>query len=266
MLETACQHLREDIEGEIVATDGNAEGQTEEEIEISREELTLVRKDLSNLSLQKKSTSGLPVYGPTTSDGKRKYKGTHFVRYEDSFIRKSTALYLLQENIQLSNDRLLRVREEQPDHLYSGSSVGTQNPCHVISGDLCLFKRIDCEKILVGRILQFSYYKEKTKKQQAYSSPYVDMTKASYKTIGVFASWYALDEDSRSENSLIFKDVNYAFRAGYCGMENYIGTITGHINNVKESSFSIPADKISSLLPNWMESLSIDTEFVQMFT
>ena len=44
------------------------------------------------------------------------------------------------------------------------------------------------------------------------------MTKASYKTIGVFASWYALDEDSRSENSLVFKDVNYAFRAGYCGM------------------------------------------------
>ena len=54
----------------------------------------------------------------------------------------------------------MRVREQQLGHLSSGSStVGTQNDSEsrVKAGALCLFKRVDCQKILVGRVVQFSY-------------------------------------------------------------------------------------------------------------
>ena len=43
-----------------------------------------------------------------------------FVELDGVYIRKTTALYILQENPQLSNDRLLRVRSVQPSHLFSG--------------------------------------------------------------------------------------------------------------------------------------------------
>ena len=44
-----------------------------------------------------------------------------FIQYNGAYIRKSTALYLLQENFQLSSDRLLRVRSEQPKHIFSST-------------------------------------------------------------------------------------------------------------------------------------------------
>ena len=89
----------------------------------------------------------------------------HFVKYNGAYIRKSTALYLLQENTQLSNDRLLQVREDQPEHVYSGSTNEAQRFSHVIAGDLVVFRRIDVSsKMLLGRTVQFSYMTGRTKK------------------------------------------------------------------------------------------------------
>ena len=91
------------------------------------------------------------------------------------------------------------------------------------------------------------------------------MEKASYKTIGVFANWYAMVENRDNENILMFKAVDDAFTAGYLSMENYVCTITGDINDVKESSFSIPIDKVDLLLPNWVEILTVNTEFLGIY-
>ena len=48
-----------------------------------------------------------------------------FATYENSYIRKTTTLYLIQENVQVYNDRLLRVRREQLDNLFSIADAST---------------------------------------------------------------------------------------------------------------------------------------------
>ena len=74
------------------------------------------------------------------------------------FIRKSTALYLLQENFDLSNDRLLRVRVVQPSHIFSKREVSLPNDNYVKCGNLCIFERADVEgKHMVGRLVKFAY-------------------------------------------------------------------------------------------------------------
>ena len=105
-----------------------------------------------------------------------------FVRYENAFLRKCTALYLIQENYQVSSDRLIRVRSGQPDHLFSNSE-STSGP-----SDLCVFKRLDEKKYIVGRVIQFSYLLG-NKRERQYSANYVNLSKDSYKTISVFANW-----------------------------------------------------------------------------
>ena len=95
-------------------------------------EFIAINEDLQQLK-DRKSTSldGLPTYkAPAEStdlseEPRRKQKAKSFaltkngkcafVRYENAFIRKSTALYLTQENCQVSSDRLIRVRSEQLD-------------------------------------------------------------------------------------------------------------------------------------------------------
>ena len=77
---------------------------------------------------------------------------------QGAYIRKSTALYILPENCQLSNDRLLRVREEQPTHLSPDRFQKSVEDSNIRAGDLCVFRRIDDnEKLLLGRVVQFSY-------------------------------------------------------------------------------------------------------------
>ena len=254
--------LEEDIDEHIVLGAESATGEdlTEDEVALYREEAFAVQQDL--LCMQKTSTSGLPVYDVSINDGGKKYNARHFIRYNDAFIRKSTALYLLQENIQLSNDRLLRVREDQPTHLYSGSLTDEQENCsHVIAGDLCIFRRIDChDKVLLGRLVSFAYPKGNTKKDRAYSSSYVDMGKPTYRNIAVFANWYAMDDSNDTEN-ITFKSVDTSFYAGYISMENYICTLSGDVNDIQESSFSISTRAIESSLPNWADMLSVVSEF-----
>ena len=127
-----------------------------------------------------------------------------FVRYENAFIRKCTALYLIQEDYQVSGDRLIRVRSEQPDHLFSNSESTSGPQKSVKSGDLCVFKRLGEKKYIVGRVIQFSYLLE-TKRERQYSGNYVDLSKDSYKTIGVFANWYKGSFSCHDEHVLPFQ-------------------------------------------------------------
>ncbi len=112
---------------------------------------------------------------------KKTYKHSQFVEYKGAFIRKSTALYLLQENPVLSSDRLIRVRENQEK-----TSEPAQIKEIVTSGDLCVFNQVGVPgKILFGRMVQFTYL-DGTKRQQEYSGMYVDMQQPSFSTYTLF--------------------------------------------------------------------------------
>ena len=241
------------------------EGRTSDEIALDQEETLSAIKETERLRLQKQGSSGMPIYSIIEGGSGKKFDVRHFVSYNGAYIRKSTALYVLQENTQLSNDRLLRVREDQPEHLYSGSSTEAQTLSHVIGGDLVVFRRIDdSSKMLLGRAVQFSYMSGRTKQERAYSSTYVDMGKDSFKKIGVFANWYARNDSIITEDTLPFKSVDDIFVGGYVSMENYVCTIISELNDVQESSFSIPMKDITCALPDWKISVSTYSEIFKL--
>ena len=103
LIETATESYSEEVDDE----DENNE--TIANVVLTEEEIVTLQEDLSQMWLNKCANDGLPMYQASVSEGNRTYKGNHFVQYEGAYIRKSTALYLLQENVQLSNDRLMRV-------------------------------------------------------------------------------------------------------------------------------------------------------------
>ena len=90
-------------------------------------------------------------YSMSSSLRKRK-----FVLFNGVYIRKTTALYLVQENTQLLADGLLRVRATQPDHFYDNRKSVFRARMN-FSCDLCLFQRVDCNQCLIWRVVQFSY-------------------------------------------------------------------------------------------------------------
>ena len=248
----------------IEVNDESGDGRTIDEINLCQEESLAATREIENIRLRKLSAAGMPTYNETGTVGKA-FDSGHFVRYKGAFIRKSTALYLLQENTQLSNDRLLRVREDQPAHLYSGSSARLETPAHVIAGDLVIFKRCDDgEKMLLGRVVQFSYMTGRTKEERSYSSTYVDLAKDTFKRIGVFANWYARNNDSIND-IISFKSVDDTFAAGYISMEYYVCTILSELLDIEDSSFSVQTKDIEALLPNWKISLSTYSEITQLY-
>ena len=103
------------------------------------------------------------------------------------YTRTSISLYLLQEKPELSN---VCVRSAQPTHLFSVTRDNDSGPQqHVNSNNLCFFQRIDSEKLLISRVVQFSYM-EGSKRAREFSSLYVDTSIDSCHLIGVFANWF----------------------------------------------------------------------------
>ena len=113
---------------EATVNDGEGEepgdGSTKNQMDMTQDESVIIREDLSNLQLQKISPYGLPMYDELdtthTKDGRtykfmKKDACSPFAIYCGKYIRKTTAVYLLQEKEQLSNDRLLRVRAKNAD-------------------------------------------------------------------------------------------------------------------------------------------------------
>lgn len=116
------------------------------------------------------------------------------------FISKTTAVWLLQEGERVSSDRLFRVRSKQPytceakpNRLTASDVVPTVSKV-INVGDICVFvKSHECWQI--GRVLQFSFYLEKTKGSQQYRGMSVNLTAENLKKIGVLCSWYSTQPD-----------------------------------------------------------------------
>ena len=242
---------------------------------MTQAELLCASEDLSVLKLRKNEAPGIPTYvcieesvgenkGRTYNVEKRPNALTAtkspFIQYNGAYIRKSTALYLLQENFQLSSDRLLRVRSEQPKHIFSSTpfhDCGHQET--VNCGDLCIFKRVDdSSKCLAGRIIQFSYLAG-NKRERQYSSEFVDMRKPSFKTIGVFANWFQGFKYAEGEDMVKFKPLEFFFKPGYLSMDTYMCTINDTFLEFNaDCSFSISSSLLTDVLPDWKGRMTFD--------
>ena len=144
---------------------------------------------------------------PTSSDT-RKYKMkpkdslfSPFVEVQTSnqrtvLIRKTTAVWLLQESEHVSSDRLFRVRSKQPhtcasecDKLLHSTQRVNGNPYvsdSVSLGELCAF--MDNDKRRIGRVLHFA---KCTDKASEYTQQYkVYSAEISAKNIGVLCTMY----------------------------------------------------------------------------
>ena len=235
----------------------------ENEVPLSVQDAVSINEDIT---LIKDKSSNFPTYRPSAhppSDSRQysllnKSGKTSFIDYKGAYIRKSTALFLLQEKKQVSNDRLLRVRSSQPSHLFNDDNIEPSGPqTKISSGDLCVFKRIDSDKNLVGRVIQFSYL-EGSKKQRQYSSSYVDMSIESHKNIGVFANWYGISAVDEDLGKVYFR-LTDAFTTGYLSMKNYLSTIGRNTTECaisEEDAFALSIVNIEDILDNWKETLT----------
>ena len=99
--------------------------------------------------------------------------------------------------------------------------------------------------------MQFSYLKG-NKRARQYSSDYVDMKKASCKTVGSFSNWFQGTklENVGRENSVDFKPLDLVFTPGYLSMENYICIVDHSLLILSNThSFTIPVQALEKLLP-----------------
>ena len=100
------------------------------------------------------------------------------------YIRKTTAVWLFQEGERVSSDRLFRVRCKQPYSTTTSlvkQNVNSEATQPTISstvqiGELCVFQVSDGWRI--GKVLQFSKYKEKTISAQQFKGSSADVTKS----------------------------------------------------------------------------------------
>ena len=135
------------------------------------------------------------------------------------------------------------------------------------SRDMCLFERVYYHSnSLLGRIVQFSHSKG-NKRVRQYSSDYVDVTKASYKTIRAFSSCFqgTRQENVGRENSVHFKPLDHVFTPGYLSMETYICTVNHSLLILSNAhSFSIPLKAFKKLLPRWKDQITFGIDIDEL--
>lgn len=145
---------------------------------------------------------------------------------ETIYIRKSTLVWLFQEGERVSGDRLFRVRIKQP---YSSSlhhiipakqlqEIQTRVPQaeeFVELGELCAF--INEQSWVIGRIIQFAYYKETLKGSRQYKSTKAPSASSS---IGVLCSWF--QKQNNEFNISTEKTVSFV----YIPITRYICTLS----------------------------------------
>lgn len=215
-----------------------------------------IQEDLVNLRVVKEKNNGLPVYKVSREKGSNKAKTyafqhknkSPFMLYGRQFIRKSTALYLLQENISLSNDRLLRVRKTQLSHIHNNQNESLYPQKHVKNCDLCIFKRVDDpSKYALGRILQFSYMSG-TKKNREFSGDYVDLDeKADLSCIGSFCNWYIASEEI--DSLTVAFSLTHSYTQGYLSLDNYVMKIPENQLTLSENyAFVIKKEYLASCI------------------
>ena len=132
------------------------------------------------------------------------------------FIHKSTAVWIFQEGEWLSSDRLIRVRESQPlntpktaiSTTHCTSKTPEKNT--VISvGDMCVFMNRDgntkTNEWKIGKILQFAYYLERTKKARQYTGTFVKCNKDNINKIGIICSWFQKSSSTSNIHSYVLQ-------------------------------------------------------------
>jgi len=207
---------------------------------------------LSFKRLPKDKAGSVPMYDVKSSENEKKItkaRSKHRPYIEIShcgksvYIHKTTAVWLLQEGEQLSTDRLFRVRNKQPFMDYSDSLVSdsdlSSSPavCKVIHiGDICAFRYEQYWQI--GRVLQFSYYREKTKRSQQYSGNFVNLSDNADK-IGVLCSWYTANTTSSSDAS--GKHQTKSLKLSLCNYEGVhtFRPISTYICSLPRNSFDL---------------------------
>ena len=165
---------------------------------------------LQKAAFKRVPNTNLPTYELSEDLPKKsqraKHKFSHFVEIihkgKSLFIHKTTAVWLMQEGERISSDRLFRVRSKQPfaTQVYNQHQLDGVKPliCAAINiGDLCVFRHSEKEW-RIGRVLQFSYFLEKTKKASQYSGSRVDLSGNKVDKIGVLCSWYSAPSSSAS--------------------------------------------------------------------
>ena len=171
------------------------------------------------------------------------------MQYGQQYIRKSTALYLLQENISLSNDRLLRVRKKQLSHIHNNETESLYPEKHVKNCDLCIFRRVDePSKYALGRIIQFSYMSG-TKKNREFSSDYVDLDDKKYLScIGSFCNWYLATEEVGLDIGFL---ITHDYTQGYLSLDNYVMKIRNDRLTYSENyAFKIDKNYLENYIGN----------------
>ena len=102
-----------------------------------------------------------------------------------------------------------------------------------------------------------------SKRDRQYTSTYVDMTKESFKTIGVFANWYigVYSDSSHVDQVLPFMPFENLFSIGYLPMDQYVNTISDEcLVSVIDFSFGIPYVEITKIIPNWFKELTLENK------
>ena len=145
---------------------------------------------------------GIPTYQNVTTE--QESNNSLFVPVvvegRSIFIRKKTAVWLLNDGERVSSDRIFRVRSKQPNESKETIKLSTimSDPVenkpivsnHVVIGDFCVFYDGTVPKI--GKVLQFLKYDIKGKKINY---------RANYATVGdnfkLLCTWYTIDTKSR---------------------------------------------------------------------
>ena len=167
---------------------------------------------LTNLHRQsfKRLPGAMPIFETssksTTTPKKQKHKHCPFVEVMHNgkvmYINKTTAVWLLQEGERVSSDRLFRVRNKQPysttnTNLLPATSHNTPTTCESIQiGDIAIFT-ISTESWRMGRVVSFSFYKEKKKGTRMYKSSIVKFSDKAM-NLGVLCSWFTNSSDTNA--------------------------------------------------------------------
>ena len=85
------------------------------------------------------------------------------------------------------------------------------------------------EKCLLGRIIQFSYLTG-AKKERQYSSNFVDLSKESYKSIGVYANWF---QGTRALNNQDANEVSFKLLTLYSLQVTCQCLITSQVSTIQ---------------------------------
>ena len=196
---------------------------------------------LHKLSLKRLSNCSLPQYEKISTTSAKKKNASKYSPFVEVcrldkivYIRKTTAVWLLQEGERVSTDRLFRVRKKQPyaTEPTTATAEGFNQPTvqqAIQVGDLCVFAKATEGMWCIGRVLQFSYYMEKKKGSRMYRGKVCSVTE---NKIGVLCTWYT----SNDSCSAIFSVAEDEKLHAYWPITTYICTLSPECFTNVESS------------------------------